>query len=276
MPFQDVNYRINLEDIVKPASKAVSKGRKTFCITGPTGVGKTFTAGTIPAKDEGLYLDFDDKSALLQTSEHDNLKIVDVKFSRDRYRENSAVIQVIMDSLVDGELKDKYQWGFLDGLSGMYNTYCHVSFDQVKGSAFSMNYDRMDFADDKVWRLIERFMGVMKYTVLYAHEDYRQGKDSVMKVLPLARKSLSEAIPGRFQEVYHATTKGSGDEITYHWETRPMDVYHCNSLIPGLPYLVPNNFGLLLGTDWTKNKEMKEVVEEHEKVRKAQVTKWKT
>lgn len=276
MPFQDVNYRINLADIVKPASKAVSLGRKTFCITGPTGVGKTFTAGTIPDEDEGLYLDFDDKSALLQTKEHDNLKIVDVKFSRDRYRENSAVLQLIMDSLVDGELKGKYQWGFLDGLSGMYDTYCHMSFDRVKGSAFSMNFDRMDFADDKVWRLIERFMGVMKYTVLYAHEDYRQGKDSVMKVLPLARKALSEAIPGRFQEVYHATNKGSGDEITYHWETRPMDVYHCNSLIPGLPYLVPNNFGLLLGTDWTKGKDIKEVVEEHEKDGKNKVTKWRT
>ena len=274
MPFEP-GEEINLKDIIRPASKAERVGRKTFLIGGPTGHGKTFSAGTIPSEMKGLYLDFDGKSDILMTPEHDNLEIINLKFDKNNYKRHISIIAELCKVEALDDLIKEFRFIFVDGLSNFYALGAMNTHDHVSGNKFKLNYDKMDYVDDWLWKCLHRWAAYFDFLILYCHEDYLEDDTGVKRILPLCRKRLSKEIPKSFQEIYHATTSGLGDGISYSWVTRPEE--HCGntSSIMDLPNRVPNNFSLLLETDWKRVKNVDEAVKAWEKKSGGKVTRWK-
>lgn len=276
MPYTE-QININIDEVVKPASKSPRKGKRTFCIMGKTGSGKTHSSGTIPKKQKGLYFDYDGKAEGLMDGNHDNLDIVDVVWSKKEAINNQNKADKVIAYLQSSEeLKHKYQFGFIDSLINLYGTMEMLSHKALPGSKFKVNFDKMAYIDDKIWRFFQSLITVVDNLVIYCHEDFRQSESGIgYKVIPLARKALSEGIPGRFQENYHSVTLGEGDTIQYVWETRPLDIYDSNSVMVDVPAIVPNNFALLLGTNWKEVKSVSEAIGLFEKKTGEKVTRYK-
>lgn len=265
---------INVDELIEP-NEEVSK-RRTFCITGPPGNGKTFSAGTIPSNEKGLFFDFDFKSAMLRNDDEikKKLSFLDLYLMED-FSSNVDKIEQVKLALTEGnKWYGKFQWGFIDGLTNFHQMYKMQSHDEISGKKNIMNYEKMDYVEGKLWELLSRIIATIPNLVIYAHEDIRDMKDMSIKVFPLARKAISQAMPGRFQEIYRSTIIGDEEEIRYLWETKPTgDIYMSNSLIPGVPFRVPNNFDFLLSTDWNSVKTVDEAIENFEK-KGGKITGW--
>lgn len=266
---------VKLEEQVKPIQD-MENIHTSILLIGRSGTGKTTSART-PFKDDSiLYLDFDDKAGILRRSKRKNLMRIDLKFDYTEWAKHRAIVDQVYDLDKCTELAQVYQWMFVDGLTGMYALASQVAHNEVSGgNQFKLNYDKMDFVDDWVIRRLQRWSGMFKYFVLMAHEDYRETEDGVVRILPLARKRLSEAIPRMFQEIYHTDIVGVGDEASYVWRTKAEDNCGNTSGVENLPATVPNDFSLVLGTDWTKTKSIKDAIIETEKREERKVTGWK-
>jgi len=246
--------------------------RKAFLLMGIPGSGKTYAAGTFDPSWKGLFLDIDDKADALQ--EHINsgsITRIDLRYSPDRC---SMLYNKIQDIKLDLKTSiDKYQFGYVDSLSTLYPIFESASLRTLGGK--TVTWDHMKWIDKEIWDFLYRIVGTIPYLVLTAHEDIRGDSDATMKVVPFARKALSNAIPGRFKEIYHATTVNDGENVCYVWETRPSGIYGSNTLIPGLPFQVPNNFGLLLSTNWRKVGDVDGAIKKYKEATGLEVTKWK-
>ena len=254
---------VDLKKEIKPAGEASRAGRKTFCVTGSTGHGKTFSKTTIPKGMKALDLDFDGKNEVVSVLRPDDVFVVDLKFSLDDYLHQRALLDEVYKNAID--LAKEYEFCFCDGLTNMHELGKRISHDEVSGgNQYKLNYDKMNYVDDWLFRRLQKLGAAFKYFVLFCHEDYRETANGTHRVLPLARKAISSAIPANFQEVYHAATEGLGDSTKHYWLTRPEELYGNTSSITDLPFKVPNHFGLLLETDWSAKRTLKEHIQSYE------------
>jgi len=272
MPF-DPLPKVNLEDAIKPAGEAARAFSRTFLITGPTGGGKTTSVTTIPDNEKGLLMDFDGKSHIVTALAPKKIDIINLKFDRNEYKNQAALIEALHSQAI--ELGKTYQWCFVDGLTNLYSLAAMLSHDNVNGkNRTKITFDKMDWIDGWIWERLHRLSAAFQNLVLYAHEDYRESESGMARVLPLCRKALSASMPGNFQEVYHATTAGLGDDITHFWLTKAEETYGNTSSIMELPHKVPNNFDLVTTTDWTSVKNVGDAITKWEGKTKKKITRW--
>ncbi|GAI53763.1 unnamed protein product, partial [marine sediment metagenome] len=159
---------------------------------------------------------------------------IDLTYTPENYKETYNKIKDVKLDLLS--LQGTYQFGMLDSLTTLYALMEKKSFDAIGGDR--LNWDHFNWIDREVWELIYRLIGTVDNCVLNSHPDIRGDNDATMKIVPFARKALSNSIPGRFQEGYNAVTIGDGEDCCYIWETRPHGMFSGNTLIPGLPFQV--------------------------------------
>ena len=228
-----------IEEMSKEDSPSGGIRRKACLLMGISGCGKTFSLSTFDPSWKGLFLDFDDKADMLYPLfESGRIDRIDLRLSSENYVANYNKIKNVKLDLLNNI--DKYMFSSIDSLTTLYPTLARMSLNILGGK--SVTWDHMNWIDGEFWDLLSRLVGTIPYVVLTAHDDIRGDSDATMKVVPLARKALSNSIPGRFKENYHAVTFGGGDEVCYMWHTRPSGIYGGNTLIPDLPFEVPNNF----------------------------------
>lgn len=241
---------------------------------GGVGCGKTTSILTIPSDQKALLIDFDGKSDTIKRLKPKNVFIADLYVSPSNYRDRFDKLNAIVDGLENSS--QNFEWVFFDSLSTHFKLLGYNSHDYIKGgAAYKLNYDKQDWVKDQFWRTILRTFGAVENTVLIAHEGARMDAEGNSTILPLSIKSLSEEAPTRFQNFFHATTRGGGDDIAYVWETRPSGMYQCNTAISDLPFIVPNHFDFILKTNWSGGKSLDEMVISYEKNHKRKLTKWK-
>jgi len=249
--------------------------RRAFLLMGVPGTGKTKALSTINDDEKAIEFDFDDKGDCLdpQVKSGQILKI-NLGFSTKTYKQTYNKTKDILISLRDRI--DEFQWSQIDSLTNFYallDAMGNETFPQAKDV-----WNRFDWIDVEFWNLLYACVAATKNVVLTSHESYKDKEGVISKVLPVARKALSEALPGRFKETYHAVTYGGGGNVSYGWETKPNEAYGCNTLIANLPFQVPNHYDLLLSTDWTSLKDEKEPVDvaikAYEARTKRKITNW--
>ena len=265
---------IDVNEIIKPASKSDRSDRRTYLITGKTGVGKTFSFSTIPAK--GLYLDFDGKAAYLQQPQFDDfIDIVNLKFDVNEHQSQQAKVEALYQLKTVKELSKKYSFLGIDGLTNLYALGCQASHDAgLCTTRFKMNFDKMSFVDDWIWKRLMRWGAYFKNVILYCHEDVRSDILGGYNILPLCRSALSLSMAKNFQEVWHARATGTEDDVEFSWSTKPEESCSNNTAIPNLPTRIPNNFSFVLETDWNKPGSLKDKITAWEKTSGKKITKF--
>ena len=192
--------------------------RRAILLMGVPGTGKTNSLKTIPIDSKGLLLDFDNKWDCLKTEiDEGRIDRIDLTYSPENYKDTYSKVKDVMLDLLSS--RGIYQYAMADSLTTLYALMERKSFDIVGGDR--LLYDHFNWADKEIWDLLYRLIGTVDNLILTAHLDIRGDSDATMKVVPLARKALSNSIPGRFKEVYHASTIGDGEDCGYIWETRP-------------------------------------------------------
>ena len=274
MAYQD-NPTKTLEDYSSEDNKELSK-RHAFLLLGFPGVGKTIALRTIPSEDKALLLDFDNKGECLK-KEIDSGQIlrIDLAYSTKTFKEMYAKLKDILISLRNRP--GEFQWVQPDSLTNLY-----ALLDQIGLSKFPAQqnvWDKFAWIDKEFWDIIYTCVGAARNTILSCHMDYKGDETGVgAQVLPVARKAISQVLAAKFKESYHAVTYGEGDDIKYGWETKPTGPFGCNSLIPDVPFQVPNHYDLLISTNWSSLKGVKDPVKEaiskYEARTKRKVTNW--
>jgi len=270
MAFADKPLK-TISELGEEAKKAVKVVKKFFMLVGPPGTGKTWCLTTIPKDDKLLYLDFDNKGdMLLPQIESGQVVRIDLAFSTETYTETFSNLMQVMKDL-RGDAKGTFQWIAADSLTNLYA----LLEKQILKSKTKTDWDDMGWIDSKFWEILYTIVGACNYTVLTAHEDIRGESDATIKVVPLARKALSQAIPGRVKELYQATTTDEGENTCYVWRTKPHGIYMANTLISHLPAEVPNNFDFILSTNWEKVEDISQAIKDYEKRTSLKITRWK-
>jgi len=244
---------IDLDELIKPIDQMPGGDHRTWLISGHPGGGKTTSVRTIAPIAKCLYLDLDGKSSVLKKPElAEWINGVNLKFDLNTYKDQLAVIDALYDLDTAETLAVDHKWLIIDGLTNFYALGCQKAHDTTKGSSrYKMNFDKMDYVDAWVWQRIHRWRAVFENVVLFTHIDVRGDEFGNIHMMPLARKGLSATMPGNFQEIFHAGVDVSGKSIQYQWVTKPEDYCNNTSSIAGLPAVVPNDFALVMDTDWT-------------------------
>lgn len=267
-----VSNDINLSELIVPAKEAKKVSHFTYLLIGGPGGGKSATSLTIPTNHSAIHLDFDGKTEHIKAASPDNVSIVDLIVSEERSQEIKLITDKIMVAKQEGKIPQN--WIFLDSLTSIFQLYSYEAHRILPGNKYKLNYDKQDYVKAEIWKMLLKCFGLFEFTVLTAHESARQDVEGNTIIQPLAVKQLSEGLAGRFQNFFHATNKGGGDDVVYVWETRPSGIYQCNTAIPSLPYIVPNHFDLILSTNWEEAKNVKEAVDSYQKRTGRKITRW--
>jgi hypothetical protein len=263
---------INLDELIVPAKEAKKLSRFTYLLIGGPGGGKSATSLTIPSDHSAIHLDFDGKTEHIKAASPDNVSIVDLVVNSDDAQKQALIVEQILKAKQEGRIKQN--WIFLDSLTSIFQLYSYEAHRTLGGSPYRLNYDKQDYVKGTFWKTLLKCFGLFEYTVLTAHETARQDVEGNTIIQPLAVKQLSEGLAGRFQNFFHATNKGGGDEVVYVWETRPSGIYQCNTAIPNLPYVVPNHFDLILSTKWEEVPDVKTAVKLYQERTGRKLTRW--
>lgn len=95
-------------------------------------------------------------------------------------------------------------------------------------------------------KFMEACIALNMNLIFIAHERaYASEVTGIEKGVPALTGQLGDIIPRYFDEIWHATVKGRGDQREYLWETAPTGKYIARSRL-GLDSVVPQNFESVL------------------------------
>jgi hypothetical protein len=215
-------------------------------VTGEYGTGKSIFASTFPTP--GFLFDFGNGVLSYEGLDFDYEQYLLSPIGWDKLDRDLPIVKKAVQ-------EKKYQTVIVDDVSAMTDVAMEKAMQldpkrsPTNGPIWNVHYQMVrNLMEGRINQIVNLSCNI----VIIAHVDYVKDKDTgaVMDIQPMLTGQLAIKVPGKFDEVYYATSRREDNATKWYMQTVPIGMKKARSRLSGinkyLDDLVPNNYDAVM------------------------------